>query len=191
MIKKILAVSVSVVMTLAMTVSAFAAGSVNSEEQRVLDALTASKVDDSSSQKYFSQAKKFFERDDIDATKAQADEVIGYINEAAAIAKAAGLKSEKDIANASADVKNQLVEKANKAAAVFGLKVNVDTKANTVTITKDTVKADGTKTTTTVATSNAGTKTTGANSMSSVAVVSVLGLAVAALAVVTKKNAEA
>ena len=52
MIKKILAVSVSVVMTLAMTVSAFAAGSVNTEEQRVLDALTASKVDDSSEQKY-------------------------------------------------------------------------------------------------------------------------------------------
>ncbi len=191
MIKKILAVSVSVVMTLAMTVSAFAAGSVNTEEQRVLDALTASKVDDSSEQKYFSQAKKFFERDDIDATKAQADEVIGYINEAAAIAKAAGLKSEKDIVNASADVKNQLVDKANKAAAVFGLTVTVDTKTGTVTLSKKKTDSKGNTTTTPVVTTNVNTRATGADSMSSVAVVSVLGLAVAALAVVTKKNAEA
>ena len=96
MVKKLLAVSLSVAMTLAMAVSAFAAGTVNSEEQRVLDAIKADKVDDSSAQKYFTQATKFFERDDIDATKAQADEVIGYVNQAAAVAKSAGLKSEKE-----------------------------------------------------------------------------------------------
>ena len=127
----------------------------------------------------------------IDATKAQADEVIGYINEAAAIAKAAGLKSEKDIVNASADVKNQLVDKANKAAAVFGLTVTVDTKTGTVTLSKKKTDSKGNTTTTPVVTTNVNTRATGADSMSSVAVVSVLGLAVAALAVVTKKNAEA
>ena len=188
MVKKLLAVSLSVAMTLAMAVSAFAAGTVNSEEQRVLDAIKADKVDDSSAQKYFTQATKFFERDDIDATKAQADEVIGYVNQAAAVAKSAGLKSEKDILNASDDVKNQLIEYAKKAAAVFGLTVRVDSKSGVIEF----IKTDATTGTTQVgATTNTSTKTTGANEMAGVAVVSVLGLAVAALAVVTKKNAEA
>lgn len=179
MIKKIIAVSVSAVMMFAMSVSAFAAGTVDENEQTILDALNANKVP----AEYVTQAKNYFEKDDVSVTTDQAKEIVADINDAATIAKSNGIKSVEDLANASAATIDSIVAKAQAAAKVVGLTVSYDTKTGVATV-KDSAGN-------VVATSNIGTKTTGADSMSTVAVVSFLGLAVAALAVITKKNAKA
>lgn len=179
MIKKIIAASAAAVMTLAMTISAFAAGTVDANEQSVLNELNAKKVP----AEYVSQAQNYFEKDDVSLTAEQAAVIIANIDDAAAIAKAAGIKTKDDVAKASTETINSIVAKANAAAAVVNLKVSYNAQTGVVTI----VTADGKST---VFTTNVGTKKTGADSMSTVAVISVLGLAVASLAVVSKKNAK-
>lgn len=179
MIKKIIAVSVSAVMMLAMSVSAFAAGTVDANEQAILNELNAKKVP----AEYVTQAKNYFENDGVSVTEAQAKEIIADIDEAAAIAKAAGVTSPADLSKASAATIDKIVAKAQEAAKVLDLTVTYDAKSGVATVKDSAGKV--------VATTNIGTKTTGADSMSTVAVISFLGLAVAALAVVTKKNAKA
>ena len=179
MIKKIIAVSVSAVMMFAMSVSAFAAGTVDANEQAVLDALNAKKVP----AEYVTQAKNYFEKDEVSVTAEQAKEIIANIDDAAAVAKAAGIKSKDDLAKASTATIDSIIAKVQAAGKVLNLTVSYDAKSGVVTIKNSAG--------TVVATSNIGTKKTGADSMSTVAVVSFLGLAVAALAVVTKKNAKA
>lgn len=179
MIKKIIAVSVSAVMMLAMSVSAFAAGTVDANEQAVLNELTAKNVPAS----YVSQAKNYFEKDDVSLTEDQAKTIVTNIDDASAIASAANIKSKADLEKASQATIDSLLAKVEAAAKVVDLTVSYNAKSGAVTVTD--------KSGNTVATTNVGTKKTGADSMSTVAVVSFLGLAVAALAVVTKKNAKA
>lgn len=179
MIKKIIAASVSAVMMFAMTVSAFAAGTVDANAQAILDELNAKKVP----AEYVSQAKNYFEKDGVSVTADQAQVIITNIDEAAAIAKAAGLKTKDDLLKASTATIESIVAKAQAAAAVLNLKVTYDAKTGIVTIIDSSSKV--------IFTTNVGTKKTGADSMSTVAVISFLGLAVATLAVVTKKNASA
>lgn len=177
-IKKLLAVSVSAVMMLAMSVSAFAAGSVNTSEQKILDELNAKNVP----AKYVSQAKNYVEKDGVDITEAQAKEIIAHIDAADKILSDAGI-TVADLKKDRATLE-KVVEEAKKAAQVLNLILTFNYTTYEVTV----VDASGK----TVAVINSTTtKTTGADSMSTVAVVSVLGLAVATLAVVTKKNAEA
>lgn len=179
MIKKIMAVTVSAVMMMAMTVTTFAAGTVDATEQKIIAELKAKNVPAS----YISQAENYLAKDDVNVTEAEAASIIADIDNAAAIAEKAGIKTAEDLKKADASVIDSIVAEVKKAAAVVGLTVSYDTKAGTVTILDKDNKV--------VATSNVGVKKTGADSMSTVAVVSVLGLAVAALAVVSKKNAEA
>lgn len=179
MIKKIFAVATAAVMTFAMSVSAFAAGSIDANEQKILDELNAKKVP----AEYVTQAKNYFEKDDVTVTADQATAIIANIDDAAQIAKSAGIKTKADLDKASAATIDSIVAKASAAAKVINLTVSYDAKKGVATI-KDT-KGN------VVATTNVGTKKTGADSTSTIAVVSFLGLAVAVLAVVTKKNAKA
>ena len=179
MIKKLLAVSASAVMMLAMSVSAFAAGSINTNEQKILDELNAKNVP----AKYVSQAKNYVEKDGVDITEAQANDIIAHIDTAAKIVSDAGIKTAEELKN-NKEILNKVVDEAKAAAQVVGLTLSFNNTTGEATIVDTTGK--------TVAVIGSGTtRTTGADSMSTVAVVSVLGLAVAALAVVTKKNAEA
>lgn len=179
MIKKIFAVATAAVMTFAMSISAFAAGTIDANEQKILDELNAKKVP----AEYVTQAKNYFEKDDVTVTADQATTIIANIDDAAQIAKTAGIKSADDLAKASTATIDAIVAKASAAAKVVDLTVSYDAKNGTATV-KDT-KGN------VVATTNVGTKKTGADSTSTIAVVSFLGLAVAVLAVVTKKNAKA
>lgn len=179
MIKKIMAVTASAVMMLAMSVTAFAAGTIDANEQKIIDELNAKKVPAS----YVSQAKNYLVQDDVTVTEAEAKEIIGCIDDAAAIAEKEGIKTKADLEKASTAVFNSVLAEVEQAAAVLDLKVTYDTKSDVFTIVDKDNKV--------VATSNVGVKKTGADSMTTVAVVSVLGLAVVALAVASKKNAEA
>lgn len=179
MIKKIMAVTASAVMMLAMSVSVFAAGTVDATEQKIIDELKAKNVTAS----YISQAENYLAKDNVAVTEAQATSIIANIDNAAAIAEKAGIKTKADLTKADASVVDSIIAEVKKAAAVVDLTVSYDTKTGEVSILDKDNKV--------VATSNVGVKKTGADSMSTVAVVSVLGLAVAALAVVSKKNAKA
>ena len=79
-VKKIIAVGVSSVMLLAMSVSAFAAGTIDANEQAVLDQLNAKKVP----AEYITQAKNYFEKDDVSVSADEAKAIIDNIDEAAA-----------------------------------------------------------------------------------------------------------
>ncbi len=179
MIKKIIATAAAGVMTLAMTITAFAAGTIDANEQAVLDKLNAKKVPS----EYVTQARNYFEKDEVSLTAEQATTISANVDDAAAIAKAAGIKTKDDLQKASTETINSIVAKAQSAASVVDLKVTYDAKSGVASV----VTADGKST---VFTTNVGTKKTGADSMSTVAVISVLGLAVASLAVVSKKNAK-
>lgn len=193
MIKKFLAVSASAVMMLAMSVSAFAAGSINADEQKILDELKAKNVP----AEYISEAEKYLTTDGVDVTTAQATTIIADIDDAAAEAQKAGITTVAQLKNNTA-VANAIAEKAKAAAKVVNVTLAVDTKTGAVTATDNAGKTIFTKAGNTTG-SNGGSTTnggstlrrTGADSTATVAVVSVLGLAVAALAVATKKNAEA
>ena len=176
MIKKIMAVVATATMTLAMSLSAFAAGTIDANEQKILDELNAKKVP----AEYVSQARNYFEKDDVSVSAEQAQTIIVNIDEAAEIAKSAGIKTKADLDKASAATIDAIVAKATAAAKVVNLTVSYDSKNAVVTIKDDSGKV--------VATNNVGTKKTGADSTSTVAVLSVLCVAVAALAVVTKNE---
>lgn len=192
MIKKFLAVSASAIMMLAMSVSAFAAGTISADEQKILDELKAKNVP----AEYVAQAEKYLTTDGVDVTAAQASEIIADIDSAAADAEAAGIKTVADLKKNST-VLNSVVSKAQAAAKVVNVTLTVNTTSGAVKAVDASGKVIFEKTGSAAASngvSNAGAgtlKKTGADSTATVAVVSVLGLAVATLAVVTKKNAEA
>ena len=178
MVKKIMAVVATAAMTLAMSLSAFAAGTIDANEQAILDELNAKKVP----AEYVSQARNYFEKDDVSVSTDQAKTIIANIDDAAEIAKSAGIKTKADLDKASAATIDAIMAKASAAAKVINLTVSYDSKNAVVTI-KDVAGN-------VVATNNVGTKTTGADSTSTVAVLSVLCVAVAALSVVTKNAKE-
>ena len=178
MVKKIIAVGVSSVMMLAMSVSVFAAGTIDANEQAVLEQLNAKKVP----AEYITQAKNYFEKDDVSVSADEAKEIIQNIDEAAAIAKASGIKSADDLAKADAATIDSIIAKVQAAAEVVNLTVSYDAKTGKATVKDNAGKV--------VATTDVGTKKTGADSMSTVVIVSFLGLAVVALAVKKKKNAK-
>ena len=192
MIKKLLAISASAVMMLAMSVSAFAAGSISADEQKILDELKAKNVP----AEYVAQAEKYLTTDGVDVTAAQASEIIADIDSAAAEADKAGIKTVQDLKKNNT-VLNSVVGKAQAAAKVVNVTLTVNTATGAVKAVDNSGKVIFEKAGTAAAGTNGGNagagtlKKTGADSMSTVAVVSVLGLAVATLAVVTKKNAEA
>lgn len=175
MLKKMIAVSLTAAMMVATTVTTFAAGTIDSNEAAIIAELEAKNVP----AEYVSQAKNYFEQDGIDVTESQAESIIANIDDAAVIAKEAGIKSTADLAKADTAVFDKIMGKVSSAADVVGLTAAYDAKTGTATIKDGAGKI--------VATSNVGVKETGADSMSTVAVMSVLGAAVVALVATAKK----
>ena len=176
MIKKIFKITVTTVMMLAMSVSVFAAGSIDENEQSVLDELNAKKVPT----EYVSQAKNYFEKDGVSVTKEQADTIITNIDEAAVIAKKAGIKSKEDLEQADASVIDSIVSKAQSAAKTIDLTVSYNAKSGIVNVKDSTGNI--------VATTDIGTKKTGADNTTMILTISVLGVAIMLIAVFTKRN---
>lgn len=120
--KKIITVSVLVMMIVSMlSVSAFAA-SLNEDEQRIYDAITeeitVAGKPVALADEWVNQAKNYMLRDDVDLTKAQADEILAYIDEAKAVAK-----TSKTVSNGkfSTKVNNELFLLANECGALLDI----------------------------------------------------------------------
>lgn len=178
MFKKIIALSLTVAMMNAGVVTAYAAGVIDDNEAAIIAELEAY----GAPAEYITQAENYFEQDDVEVTAEEADAIIADIEDAAVIAKEAGIKSADDLAKADKAVLDQIMAKVSDAAAVVDLTVSIDTKTGIATVKDSTGKV--------VATTNTGIKTTGTSAMSTVVVISLLGAAVVALAAVAKKNSE-
>ncbi len=175
MLKKVITAAVSVLAMLTMSVSIFAAGTIDANEQTILNELNAKKVPAA----YVAQAKNYFEKDGVSVTQEQAKTIIANIDNAAAIAKSEGIKSVEDLKTAGTATIDRILAEVNAGARVLGLTVSYNTTTGAVTV-KD-------KTGAIVATSNIGTKKTGASSMSTVVIITILGLAVVVLTEISKK----
>ncbi len=139
--KKILVIAFVVVLALACSVSAFAAGSLNANEKKVIAALEQTvKIGDASFKlpaSYINQAKNYFLSSDVDLTAEEADAIIGHINDAIAALKAEKPKAagkELDLSDLSDATKRKLLEAGQKACEVIGLELDYDAVNNVVTI---------------------------------------------------------
>lgn len=176
MVKTLFKVTITAVMLLVMTVSAFAAGSIDANEQAILDELNSKKV----SAEYILQAKNYFEKDEVSVTEEQAKDIIANIDDAAEIVKKAGIKSKEYLFKADTSVIDSILAKAQAAANVINLTVSYNGKSGVVTIKDSTDNI--------VATTDIGTKTTGADNITTFVTISTLGVVVVLLAIITKRN---
>lgn len=172
MFKRLAAVATTSALTVAMAVTAFAAGSVNADEQKILDALKGS-VPDS----YYAEVKAVLEDESVDVSSADAQTAIANIG------KAKELVGDKSIAEVKADAAllKQLQNLVSETAALKTVNVKVSFDASTgkpSVVTKDgkVVLAD------------ASIKSTGVDFSTTAAVVAGLGLSVAGIAVIAKKK---
>ena len=133
--KKVISIAIIAIMAISMlSLSAFAAGGINNDEQRILDAVGGSFVvcgeEITLDATWINQSKNYCLRDDVDITAAQADEIIGYIEQAKAVAS-----SSKEVSVAKAfttDINKQIIALADKAARVLGLTCYVSSDRKTV-----------------------------------------------------------
>lgn len=131
--KKIICGLAAAVMLTVCALPVFAAG-INSHEKAVLDELRAGATVDgihyNIPSQYINQAENWL-NSSYDMTEEQANEVLSYIREAREIAVASGAK---DFAQMSAATRQKLLDLAQNAAAVVGLKLTV-VNGKTVVIT--------------------------------------------------------
>ncbi len=186
MFKRLAAVATTTALTVAMAVTAFAAGSVNAEEQKVLDALKAEGVPAAQVE----QVQKVFMEDSVSLTADNANTAIANIGDAKKIASEAGYTSVaallNDAKNGSADVQkkaqdviNGIVAKVNATREAIPSVAKV-TKA--VTFNAKTGTLDGGVIT------DGEIANTGVDFSTTAAVVAGLGLSVAGIAVIAKKK---
>lgn len=182
MFKRLAAVATTTALTVAMAVTAFAAGSVNAEEQKVLDALKAEGVPAAQVE----QVQKVFMEDSVSLTADDANTAIANIGDAKKIASDAGYTSVSallnDAKNGSADAQdviNGIVAKVNDTRAKIESIAKV-TKA--VTFNAATGTIDGGVIT------DGEIANTGVDFSTTAAVVAGLGLSVAGIAVIAKKK---
>lgn len=115
-------VLLAIMMVSILSVCAFAAPSINADEQRILDAvsekITVSGKEITLDPIWINYAKNYMSGDNVNITKAQADEIIGYVTQAKEIAKSSelvGTKKFKDQAN------KDIFALVQKSAKVVGL----------------------------------------------------------------------
>jgi LPXTG-motif cell wall-anchored protein len=156
-----------------MAVSAFAAGSINANEQKVLDELTAKNVPASQIEK----VKAEFMKDGVDVTADEANTAVANVDKAKAIVDAKGYTTLEQL-KADTATMNEVVAIVNSTAKAVGVNVTVS------------VAADGkvSTSTSTNGSSDASIGKTGVDFSTTAAVVAGLGLSVAGIAVFAKKN---
>lgn len=182
MFKRLVAAATATVLTIAMSVSAFAATS-KADRDTILNALTANGLKTSDS--YYQQAEVFLNRTDVTITSAQAKDVANQIPELKTELKNAGVKSvaqfEEKLKN-DATFASNITAKVNTIAKSAGI-TNVVIDAKTGAIASFTY--DGKKN---VPSSNGSFAPTGVDFSTTAAVVAGLGLSVAGIAVIAKKK---
>ena len=117
-----------------LAVTAFAASSVNADEQRTLDAagetVTVAGKDYKLDAAWLNECKNYFLKDDVDLTAAQADEIIGYIKQVQDLVKTSPYV--KDL-RFTPEINKQAFALINKAAAVNGVTFTYSNGTFTVT----------------------------------------------------------
>lgn len=190
MIKKLLVTSISGVMLLSMSVNALAAGSINANEQKILDELKAKNCP----ARYIIQATNYMEKDSIDITEKQSRDIIAHIDAAGTAVDAAGITTEGQLKK-NTEVLDKVIGEANAIGDILDLTIKVNRVTGAVEVYERTkpdqnpIQGSDNKQENLIAKTDSGTiKKTGTDSTPTYAVVSVLGLAVAAMAVITKKS---
>ncbi len=130
----------SMLMVLALLVaiplSASASSGINAHEQRILDALSEpiqlEGRTTSLPAQYINQARTYVMRADVDLTSSEANQIIGYINQARDLVINGGFSSFSEMPQSFL---NQLIELAQRAAAVIGLTLSFDLSSGLPVIT--------------------------------------------------------
>ena len=182
--KKVIAILFAVLMLSTLCLPAFAASDINADEQRVIDVLddvVNSKAGKKMTLKVsdINHAKNFMMRDEINLTKAQADEIIAGADKCYDIVVASGLETEKLTDMKDADRK-ALMAAANEAGAPVGVTVEYNFADDKVEFTYQG---------TIIATVEPTIKITGADYTMLFVIMGAAVVALAALAVVVKKTA--
>lgn len=172
MFKRLVAVATTTALTVAMAVTAFAAGGLNADEQKILAALKDN-VPDS----YYEEVKAVLENESVDVSSADAQTAIANIDKAKELV---GTKSIEEVKKDATLVK-QLQDLVSTTATLKTVNVKVNFDASTgkpSAVTKDgkVVLADPS------------IKSTGVDFSTTAAVVAGLGLSVAGIAVIAKKK---
>ena len=113
-----------------------AASGINAHEQRVLNALSQSKttaagVSLSLPSQYINQASTYLQRDGVNLTRVQSNEVIAKINEAVALITATNATRWTEVPS---DVIAQCVTLAQEAAEIVGLTLTADVATGKVAV---------------------------------------------------------
>lgn len=179
--KRVIATSLLALMLISVFATmAFAAGSINADEQRIIDKLNETVEvcgkSVTTATPYMNQAKAYLVRDGIDVTAAQADEIIGYINECQALAKTSSVVKENGAF--TKEINEKILALGTKAAAVLDCKVI--TKGNVVYIYSPSGEL--------IFEQTPAVKFTGMNTTALYVVIAVAVLAVLGAVVVTKKR---
>ena len=139
--KKILVIAFVVVLALACTVTAFAAGSLDANEKKIIEALEQTvKVGDNTFKipaSYINQAKNYFLRSNVGISDDEAKAILGSIDKAIAVLKAEKPSvsgKELDLHDLSADAREDILTYATAAAAVANLQLTYNAVENIVVI---------------------------------------------------------
>ena len=133
--KKVFAILLVIaLLVIPMSLSVSAEGALNAEEQRILDALkstvTVDGVEFHIPDNYVTQAENYLKTHDV--TKAEADEIIGYIDEGKEIVKNSDLKKTSDLKVLPQKDKQAILDLGKKASAVVEATLTYDGKNVTI-----------------------------------------------------------
>ena len=133
--KKVFAILLVIaLLVIPMSLSVSAEGALNAEEQRILDALkgtvTVNGVEFHIPDNYVTQAENYLKTHDV--TKAEADEVLGYIDEGKEIVKNSDLKKTSDLKVLPQKDKQAILDLGKKASAVVEATLTYDGKEVTI-----------------------------------------------------------
>lgn len=175
MFKRLVAVAATTALTVAMAVTAFAAGSLNDAEKDIIKAL-----DGKVSENYVAEVRKVLEDENVNVSAADAKTAIANIDKAKEIVDKAGIKNVDEL-KANATVLKQVQDLVSSTAALKSVNVKVSFDA---TSGKPSVATKDGK----VVLADASIEKTGVDFSTTAAVVAGLGLSVAGIAVIAKKK---
>lgn len=175
--KKFIACAASIATLAAMSITAFA-GTISTDEQKILDALKTANVP----AQYVTEAQNYLAGDDVEITAAQAEVVVAQVQEAKKIAG-----STTDFKSLTADQKQKIANCMATAGTEIGITVTYDASSDTIKA----VDASG-KTIFTASAASSGNdsviKPTGVNMYATVSIIAVLAAALIGCGIVVSKK---
>ncbi len=133
--KKLFAILLCIAILLVpMSLSVGAAAALNADEQRIITALkekvTVNGVQVKIPDNYVTQAENYFKT--IEVSKAQADEILGYIDEGTELIKDTNIKNTTDLKVLAQSHKTEILDLGKKACAVVEATLTYDGKDVTI-----------------------------------------------------------